>query len=241
MVLTLDKVSGGYLSEPVIHDISFSAKTGNCTALIGLNGAGKSTTIKEIMGLLTPFSGGITLDELSQEKEPVLFRSRVAYIPEAPILYPELTLKEHIELTAKAYHQDIPAVWERALKYVKAFRLEKELEWFPVHFSKGMQQKVMIICAMMLDVSLFVIDEPFLGLDPLAIDTFLTIVEEKKREQKSVLMSTHVLSSAEKLCDAFVMLHEGRVAAYGTLDEVRAQLNEPEATLDQLYLKVARR
>ncbi|MCG6527812.1 ABC transporter ATP-binding protein, partial [Vibrio parahaemolyticus] len=142
---------------------------GELVGLIGLNGAGKSTTIKEIIGLLQPHTGKITINGLSLKEDPQAYRKQIGYIPETPSLYEELTLKEHIEVTAMAY--DIPkdVALQRAERLLKTFRLENKLDWFPANFSKGMKQKVMVLCAFLIEPSLYIIDEPFLGLDPLAI------------------------------------------------------------------------
>ncbi|MGC4431806.1 AAA family ATPase, partial [Streptococcus suis] len=94
-------------------------------------------------------------------------------------------------------------------KLLDLFRLKDKLDWFPTHFSKGMKQKVMIICAFIIQPSLLIVDEPFLGLDPLAITDLIALLEEEKQKGTSILMSTHVLDSAEKMCDRFVILHHG--------------------------------
>lgn len=147
--------------------------------LIGLNGAGKSTTIKHIIGLLTPQKGTITLDGVTLQSNPDQYRQKVAYVPETPVLYPELTLKEHLELTMMAYDLNVEETWVKANALLKRFRLDNKLDWFPVHFSKGMRQKVMIVNAFMTNADLFIIDEPFTGLDPLAIHDLLEIIAEK--------------------------------------------------------------
>ena len=112
--------------------------------LIGLNGAGKSTTLNHIIGLLRPFSGTFTLNGLTLAENPAEYKQQIAYVPETPILYDELTLREHLELTMNAYGLDHEAAWQRAHKLLKLFRLDNKLDWFPANFSKGMKQKVMI-------------------------------------------------------------------------------------------------
>ena len=128
-----------------------------------------------------------------------------------------------------AYGLDVTEGMARADKYLKLFRLDEKLDWFPTQFSKGMKQKVMIICAFVVDPSLFIVDEPFLGLDPLAIADLIQLLEVEKQKGKSILMSTHVLDSAEKMCDAFVILHKGQVRAQGTLEELRTEFGMADA------------
>ena len=208
--------------------------------LIGLNGAGKSTTINEIIGLLTPYSGEINIDGLTLGANPREYRQQIGYIPETPSLYEELTLREHIETVAMAYGIEQNLAFERVESLLKMFRLDQKLDWFPVHFSKGMKQKVMIICAFVVDPSLFIVDEPFLGLDPLAISDLIQLLDLEKKKGKSILMSTHVLDSAEKMCDSFVILHKGQVRAKGDLEELRQAFAMPEASLNDIYLALTK-
>lgn len=187
-------------------------------ALIGLNGAGKSTCIKHIMGLLKPTEGSIKTAGRSME-DPDYLR-QIAYIPERPLIYPELTFREHLELSFKAYGQDTKETWARAEALIESFHLTAALDRLPSVFSKGMQQKVMLVSALSLTCPLYVIDEPFMGLDPLGIRTLLSVLEDKKAQGAALLLSTHVLDTAEKYCDRFIVLSDGRVTVAGTAQEL---------------------
>lgn len=236
MSLRIDNLSGGYGHINVLKNITFEVKPGEMVGLIGLNGAGKSTTIKEIIGLLTPSQGKITIADYSLASDPVAYRKAIGYIPETPSLYEELTLKEHIAVTAMAYDLPLDTALERAKPLLETFRLDTKLDWFPSQFSKGMKQKVMVLCAFLTEPSLYIIDEPFLGLDPLAIHDLLELMSQRKQEGAGILMSTHILATAERYCDRFVILHEGRVRALGTLAELQAEFKMPQATLDDIYI-----
>ncbi|MGH1805051.1 ABC transporter ATP-binding protein [Enterococcus gallinarum] len=240
MTLQVENVTGGYTQLPVLKNIDFSIADGELVGLIGLNGAGKSTTIKEIIGLLQPHTGKITINGLSLKEDPQAYRKQIGYIPETPSLYEELTLKEHIEVTAMAY--DIPkdVALQRAERLLKTFRLENKLDWFPANFSKGMKQKVMVLCAFLIEPSLYIIDEPFLGLDPLAINALLELMNEMKQTGASILMSTHILATAEKYCDKFILLHNGEIRAQGTLSQLQSQFGVEGASLDELYLALTK-
>ena len=239
-MLEIKNLTGGYVHVPVLKDVSFTVESGKLVGLIGLNGAGKSTTINEIIGLLTPYSGEINIDGLTLRVNPREYRQQIGYIPETPSLYEELTLREHIETVAMAYDIEQEQAFERVEPLLKMFRLDQKLDWFPVHFSKGMKQKVMIICAFVVDPSLFIVDEPFLGLDPLAISDLIQLLDEEKKKGKSILMSTHVLDSAEKMCDSFVILHKGQVRAKGDLPQLRQAFDMPEASLNDIYLALTK-
>ena len=239
-MLEIKNLTGGYVHVPVLKNVSFTVESGKLVGLIGLNGAGKSTTINEIIGLLTPYNGEINIDGLTLRTNPREYRQQIGYIPETPSLYEELTLREHIETVAMAYGIEQEQAFERVEPLLKMFRLDQKLDWFPVHFSKGMKQKVMIICAFVVDPSLFIVDEPFLGLDPLAISDLIQLLDEEKKKGKSILMSTHVLDSAEKMCDSFVILHKGQVRAKGDLPQLRQAFDMPEASLNDIYLALTK-
>ena len=235
MSLQLNNVTAGYTKVPVITDITFDVNPGEICGLIGLNGAGKSTTIKTIIGQLTPFSGRVEVEKLSILENQRGYRQSIAVIPESPVLYEELTFREHIEFVARSYNQMNEETMAHAMELVEAFRLTKQLNWFPAYFSKGMKQKVLIVCALMLDVPVYVVDEPFLGLDPLGIRTLLQVLKEKKEKGAAILMSTHVLDTAEKYCDRFIVLHEGKVIAQGDIEGLRATSNIEETSLEEIY------
>ena len=164
------------------------------------------------------------------------YRKKIGFIPETPSLYEELTLREHIETVAMAYDVDQEVAFARVEQLLTKFRLKEKLDWFPVHFSKGMKQKVMIICAFVVDPSLFIVDEPFLGLDPVAIADLIELLKDQTTKGKSILMSTHVLDSAERMCDSFVILHKGEIRAKGNLSELQSEFSMPEASLNEIYL-----
>ncbi|MBD7945557.1 ABC transporter ATP-binding protein [Psychrobacillus sp. Sa2BUA9] len=239
-VLEVKNVTGGYTRKPVLHDLDFSINKGELVGLIGLNGAGKSTTIKHIIGTMNAAKGEILLNGKSLKDDPALYRSSFSYIPETPVLYDELTLNEHLELTAMAYNLDKDVFEVRKASLLKEFRMEKRLNWFPTHFSKGMRQKVMIMCAFLVSPSLYIIDEPFVGLDPLGIQSLLDQMKSRKDEGASVLMSTHILSTAERYCDRILLLHNGKIRAQGTMTDLRAAFKMPHATLDDLYIEMTK-
>lgn len=238
MTVKVEHLTGGYGKRPVIKDINFELREGEIVGLIGLNGAGKSTTIKHMLGLLTPTSGSLSISNTNITDDIETYRRKLSYIPESPVIYEELTLQEHIEMTAMAYGLSQDEAMKRAEPLLKIFRLQDELKVFPSHFSKGMKQKVMIICAFIVNPELYIIDEPFLGLDPLGIQYMLDLMVEKKNEGRTVLMSTHILATAERYCDRFIILDKGEVVAFGNLDELRAQTGLNHHTLDDIYIHV---
>jgi ABC-2 type transport system ATP-binding protein len=239
-LLHINNLYGGYTHKNVLHGISFDVYPKEIVGLIGLNGAGKSTTIKHIIGLMQAKKGAVSVNGKTFKENPTTYRNQMAYIPEMPILYDELTLGEHLRLTAMAYGISEDLFEKRLPPLLKEFRMEKKLNWFPVHFSKGMRQKVMIMCAFLIEPPLYIVDEPFVGLDPLGIQSYLNLMEEMKEKGSGILMSTHILATAERYCDRFIILHDGEVRAMGTIDELRTSFNMPNATLDDLYVQLTK-
>ena len=211
MALKIENLTGGYSGINVIKNVNLTIEPGQAVGLIGLNGAGKSTTIKHLLGLLRMQKGKIILNGVSLTENPAEFKKMVAYIPETPILYPELTLKEHLELVNK-------------------------LDWLPINFSKGMKQKVMIVTSFLANADLLVIDEPFTGLDPLAVANFIDLVKAAVADQKMVLMTTHVLAEAQEAVQTFAVLNNGTIETEGSLNEIRQFYGlKPSDSFDRLY------
>ena len=238
MLLDVQGLYSGYQNVAVLKDINFSLRTGEITGLIGLNGAGKSTLLKTILGLISPQQGRIELDQTTIYEDHQAYARQIAYIPETPILYEALTLQEHIEMTGLGYGIPSEVLWERAQPLLKTFRLDKHLSWFPSHFSKGMKQKVMVICALITDAKLLIIDEPFLGLDPLAIRDFTQLLKNRVQEGISILLTTHVLSIAPTLCDNYLLLQDGQLKGQGNLEDLQKAYKMPDASLDDIYIRM---
>lgn len=236
MVLKIEHLTGGYTGIPVIKDINLEIQPGEALGIIGLNGAGKSTTIKHILGLLRPQKGKIVLNSVELIKQPTEFKRQISYIPEVPVLYEELTLKEHLELTMMSYQLDEKKAWKRANELLKMFRLDDKLDWMPIYFSKGMKQKVMIVTAFLADTDLLVIDEPFTGLDPLAVSNLIDLIKKAVAQKKMILMSTHILADAEQAISNYAVLNNGKIEVIGSLTDIRKHygLNESDS-FDKIY------
>lgn len=235
-ILEIDGLFGGYFPhKPVLKNVAFTVGQGEMVGLIGLNGAGKSTTIKHILGLLQPQKGSIRIRGKTLKEAPGEYRSAFAFVPESPELYEELTIREHLELTARAYGLDRSAWQTRSDKLLQTFRMQEKVNSFSGHLSKGMKQKVMIMNAFLVEPPLYIIDEPFLGLDPLGIRSLLDLMVELKQQGASFLISSHILSTIERYCDRFVVLHQGEIAAQGTLDGVLQAAGLSQGSLDDAF------
>lgn len=240
-VLQVNQLTGGYSTgKPVLHDVHFEVHPGEMVGLIGLNGAGKSTTMKHILGLMQPHKGEVRLQGVTLEESSEVYRSSLAFVPETPMLYEELTVKEHLELAAMAYGVEQKDYEERVPKLLALFQMTDKYNTFSMHLSKGMRQKVMIMSAFLVHPPLYMIDEPFLGLDPIGIRNLLDFMVELKSRGQSILLSSHILSTIENYCDRFIVLHHGRVVAQGTLEELREQTMLRHDSLENIFYQLVK-
>ncbi|KAB2334344.1 ABC transporter ATP-binding protein [Bacillus mesophilum] len=229
-LLQVNIAAAGYeKDEAKIKDIAFAIGKGELIGLIGPNGAGKSTTIKTLLGLLPYKDGEISFKE----------NATYSYIPERPIFYDELTLWEHLDFVAAVEGLDDHTYKEKANKLLQQYKLAEHAHEFPGKYSKGMQQKAILVLSMITDPDIYIIDEPFIGLDPNAMKLFLESIEEERKRGAGILMSTHVLDTAEKVCDRFLMIHEGQLQAKGTLADIREQCCLPNASLFDCFHQIA--
>lgn len=212
--------------QPIIHDIRFEVGAGQWIGLIGPNGAGKSTTVKAVIGLLSHVKGEISFHGP---------KGTYAYIPEQPIVYDSMTLWEHLELAAAAYDMERGDFAARSDKLLEQFRMTDVKHHLPSSFSKGMRQKMMLMIGFLLQPDIYIVDEPFIGLDPKATKQFLDLLNAERDRGAAVLMSTHVLDTAEKICDAFLLIDGGKAVAQGTLEQIREQSGLPGASLFECF------
>jgi len=219
-MLKVDIQSGGY--EPnvdMIEKIKMTIRPGELVAMIGSNGAGKSTTIKAIMGQL-PFLAG----EVEMQKGLTY-----SFVPERPTFYEDLTLWEHIEFVASI--EELSNWQPFVQEWLERLRLQHVIHDLPGSFSKGMQQKSMILLAIMSKPSLWIIDEPFMGLDPTATKVFLETMQKERDRGAGILMCTHVLDTAQRIADRFIIISSGTIFAEGDLQEVLTQCHAEDGTL----------
>ena len=221
-VLDVHISEAGYeVGQSTIRNIHIHVSPGELVGIIGPNGAGKSTTIKTMLGLL----------EHANYEVNIGGKGRYAYIPEQPVFYEYMTLWEHLDLAAAAYEMEEHVFITRAEELLIRFGMDHVRDDLPASFSKGMRQKMMLMIGFLSAPDVYIVDEPFIGLDPRATKDFLKLLDEERIRGAGVLMSTHVLDTAERICDRFILIHAGRSAAEGTLDEIRAVAELPEATL----------
>ncbi|MCR4748381.1 MAG: ABC transporter ATP-binding protein [Lachnospiraceae bacterium] len=224
------KTYGG--TKKAADNVSLTVEAGDIFGFIGHNGAGKSTTIRAVVGVLDFTEGDIFIDGHSVKTEPIECKKVTAYIPDNPDLYENLTGIQYLNFVADVF--EIGAVEREELikKYADAFEITDSLGDLISSYSHGMKQKVAIISALIHSPRLLVLDEPFVGLDPKAAFKLKEIMHEMCDRGTAIFFSTHVLDVAEKLCNKVAIIKQGRIIDVGTMEELTEGHSLEEAFME---------
>ena len=219
--------------KKVVKNINLFVKEGDIYAFVGRNGAGKSTTLKSVVGINHITEGDILLDQVSIKEDEVQFKKNIAYVPDNPILYEHLTGIQYLDFVADMFDMTSEAREEAITKYAKKFMLFDSLGDIISSYSHGMKQKLVLISAFMHDPKLYILDEPFVGLDPKASYILKETLKEKAKEGKIIFFSTHVLDVAEKLCNKIAIIDDGKLVVDGTMKKVIK-----DSSLEDLFMEL---
>lgn len=217
----------------VIDNLNLSVREGDIYAFVGRNGVGKTTTIKSIVGINHITDGDILLDKISILKKPIEYKKNIAYVPDNPILYEYLTGIQYLNFIADIYEMTYKEREEQIKKYANKFELYNELGNLISSYSHGMKQKLVLIATFMHNPKLYVLDEPFVGLDPKASFTLKELLKEKANEGKIIFFSTHVLDVAERLCNRIAIIKDGKLIADGDMERIIK-----DKTLEQTFMEL---
>ena len=233
VMLEIKNYSKSYGGEKKAADgVSLSVESGDIYGFIGHNGAGKSTTIRAVVGVLDFTEGEIYIDGHSVKDEPMECKKITAYIPDNPDLYENLTGIQYLNFIADVFEIGAAEREERIKKYGDLFEITASLGDLISSYSHGMKQKVAIISALIHEPKLLVLDEPFVGLDPKATFTLKEIMHEMCKNGTAIFFSTHVLDVAEKLCNKVAIIKQGKIIASGTMEELTEGHSLEEAFLE---------
>ena len=232
-MLEISNYSKSYGGDKLAADsVSLTVESGDIYGFIGHNGAGKSTTIRAIVGVLDFTDGEILIDGHSVKTEPMECKKVTAYIPDNPDLYENLTGIQFLNFVADVFQIGDAERSERIAHYANAFEITDALGDLISSYSHGMKQKVAIISALIHEPKLLVLDEPFVGLDPKAAFTLKEIMHDLCKKGSAVFFSTHVLDVAEKLCNKVAIIKQGKIITSGTMEELTAGKSLEEAFLE---------
>ena len=232
-MLRIEHLTKTYGEKKAVDDLSVHIRPGEIYGFIGHNGAGKTTTLKSVAGILRFDSGNILIDGHSVETEPLVCKQSMAYIPDNPDLYDYMTGIGFLNFVADIFGVDAETRAARIRSYADAFELTADLAQPISAYSHGMKQKLAVISALIHEPKLILMDEPFVGLDPIAAHTLKGIMRDICNRGGAIFFSTHVLEVAEKLCDKVAIIREGRLIRSGTMEEVRG-----DSSLESVFLEL---
>ena len=219
--------------KKVLKDVNFKIESGEIFAFIGHNGAGKTTMIKSIVGILDFEEGDILIDNKSIKEEPIECKKIMAYVPDNPDLYENMKAIDFINFICDMYEISEEKRKENTQKYAKMLEREDKLKDDISSFSHGMKQKVALISALAHDPKVLIMDEPFVGLDPKAVYDMKEIMREMVKNGKTIFFSTHILDVAEKLCDRVAIIKNGSIVKVGNMKDIKG-----DESLEQVFLEL---
>jgi ABC-2 type transport system ATP-binding protein len=233
-LVEIETLSKHYGDFEAVSQFSLQVGAGELFALLGPNGAGKTTTIRMLMGILQPSTGSARIGGLNCFSDRVEVMRLVGYLPDEPVFYDYLRGGEIIRFVGEMHGFSKTEIARRTDGLLARLELAEAVNEFAVNYSKGMKKKLALICAMLHDPALLILDEPTNGLDPFATRTLHEIMRERVAAGCTVFFSTHLLDQAEKLCSRMAIIHRGRLAAVGSLSDLRADL-PADSTLEEVF------
>ena len=233
-MIEIKNVSKSYDGKvKALNDISFKIDNGEIFAFIGHNGAGKTTMIKSLVGILDFDSGDILINGKSIKKEPIECKREMAYVPDNSDLYENMTGLDFINFICDIYDVSLEDRKVNIEKYSKMFEMDGKLGSDISSFSHGMKQKVALIAALSHNPDVLIMDEPFVGLDPKAVFDMKEVMHKMAKEGKTIFFSTHILDVAEKLCDRVAIIKKGEIVKIGKMKDIKG-----DESLEQVFLEL---
>jgi len=239
--LAIDGLVIDYGERRAVDRLSLTVRPGEVYGLLGSNGAGKSSTIKSIVGVVRPAAGSVRVLGIDAVRDGLRAKAAIGYVPETSLLYEALTPREFLEFVAGVRRLDPAVASERARSYATAFRLESEFEEPIVALSNGTRQKVLLIAAFLHQPRLLVLDEPLNGLDPRSVRLVKDLLRRfVQSDGRGVLFSTHTMEVAEELCHRVGILDRGVMRGEGSIEELRGRVARGDASLEEIFLRLTR-
>lgn len=224
-----------YKDYRAVNDLSFSIRPGEIIGLIGPNGAGKTTALRCVAGILRPTQGKILINGHDLISDQMNAKKGLAFVPEVPSLYELLTVYEHLRFVAMCFNT-LPKFESDHEMLLRKYHLWDKKDNLVATLSKGMRQKLSVACALIHDANIFLFDEPLIGIDPAGAHELKQELLAARNNGASILVSTHLLDTAEKFCDRVLIMARGKLLAEGTIEELRAHFGMEDKSLEELFL-----
>ena len=232
-MLKITHLTKRYGDHKAVDDLTLHIQPGEIYGFIGHNGAGKTTTLKSVAGILEFDEGEILVDGTSVKENPLECKKKMAYIPDNPDLYEFMTGAQYLNFIADIFQVPVEKRRELIRKYGDAFDMTDHLEQAVSAYSHGMKQKLAVMSALIHEPKLILMDEPFVGLDPIASHQLKQIMRDLCDNGGAIFFSTHVLDVAEKLCDKVAIIKNGKLIRSGLMEEVKG-----DASLESVFLEL---
>lgn len=226
-----------YRDLTAVAGLSFQVAGGAVMGLVGPNGSGKTTTLRALAGIIPPTRGRLIVAGHDVVAEPVEAKRSLAYVPDDPRLFDALTVWEHFEFVASAY--DVKDYRPKAEEFIERFELTEKRDTITQELSRGMRQKVAVVCAYLHDPQVILFDEPLTGLDPHGIRTLKASIKERAAAGAAIIVSSHLLSLVEDLCSDLLIVRKGQSLFMGPVSEARARFSQlgEGATLEEVFFR----
>jgi len=237
-MIELKALTKKYGDYTAVDDLNLRVNTGEVFGFIGPNGAGKTTTIKMIGGLLASSAGSVTVAGIDIQQEPEKAKSKIGFIPDRPYLYEKLTGMEFLKFTADLYGVPDNLFSQRAAQNLELFSLADWADELIESYSHGMKQRLIMSAALLHDPEVIIVDEPMVGLDPMAIMMVKDLFKRLAHNGVTVFMSTHTLAVAEDICERIGVINKGQLIASGTTADLQRKANSSDAALERVFLNL---
>ncbi len=237
-MIELTDLTKRYGRFTAVDRINLVIPRGELYGLLGPNGAGKTTTMRMIAGILQPTAGSVRIAGIDINSDPIEAKRRLGFIPDRPFVYDKLTGAEFLRFVAGLYGQGGADLEARIDELLELFELTPWKDELTESYSHGMRQKLIISSALVHRPEVIVVDEPMVGLDPKSARLLKDLLREFVTRGGTVLMSTHTLEIAEAMCDRIAIVQAGKIAAAGTMEDLREQTSSGDASLEELFLKL---
>lgn len=239
-MIDLENVSKTYAKANVkaLNNINLNIKNGEIFGFLGPNGAGKTTTIKLITGILKPDSGNVNVNGIDIIKEPVKAKKTIGFVPDNPEIFNRLTGLEYLNFIADIYEMPDKERYSIINELSETFEIKDALSSSVSSYSHGMKQKLVILGALIHNPSVWVLDEPMVGLDPKAAFTLKEMMRKHADNGNTVFFSTHIMEVAEKICDRIGIIKKGQIVFVGTIEELRDLRKDQDESLENLFLEL---
>lgn len=231
-MIVVDQLQKIYGDTLAVDRLSFSLQPGQICGLVGKNGAGKTTTMRALAGLIDATDGHLQVAGCDIHQHPLQVRRQLAYVPDDPPLFNDLSVGQHIDLIGGIYQ--VPDYWQRGESLLREFELDDKRAVAARALSRGMRQKLAVVCAYLYQPSVILLDEPLTGLDPPGIRTLLESIRQRAAAGATVIISSHLLAMIENVCTHLLVMQHGRKQFFGPTDELR-NATESGANWEQTF------